>query len=87
MRNITDPDSIFLPQVQDYRKCFPEGVNVASVESSPAINRVSLKMSLENIVKDIPAISENGWTYGDLMVCNSLLYLRTVEGYFSYLEL
>lgn len=62
-----------LPQVRDYRKCFPEGVNVVSGESSPTINRVSLKMSLENIVKDIPAISENGWTYGDLMVRDPLL--------------
>lgn len=46
---------------------------MAPVESSPSINRVSLKMSLENIVKDIPAISENGWTYGDLMVSDPLL--------------
>lgn len=59
--------------MQDYRKCFPEGVNVASGGSSPVINRVSLKMSLENIVKDIPAISENGWTYGDLMVSDPML--------------
>ncbi|KAL0354448.1 UNVERIFIED_CONTAM: protein PHYTOCHROME-DEPENDENT LATE-FLOWERING [Sesamum radiatum] len=28
-------------------------------------------MSLENIVKDIPAISDNGWTYGDLMEVES----------------
>lgn len=46
---------------------------MASGGSSPVINRVSLKMSLENIVKDIPAISENGWTYGDLMVSDPLL--------------
>lgn len=46
---------------------------MASGGISPVINRVSLKMSLENIVKDIPAISENGWTYGDLMVSDPLL--------------
>ena len=62
-----------LSQVRDYRKCFAEGVNVASGKISATINRVSLKMTLENIVKDIPSISENGWTYGDLMVSDPLL--------------
>lgn len=39
-----------------------------SVNGSPIINKVRLRMSLENVVKDIPSISDNGWTYGDLMV-------------------
>lgn len=62
-----------LTQVRDYRKYFAGGGHLASGESSAAINRVSLKMTLENIVKDIPSISENGWTYGDLMVSDPLL--------------
>ncbi|KAG6428824.1 hypothetical protein SASPL_106861 [Salvia splendens] len=71
-------DGTIICEVRDYRKCFAEGVNVASGESSPAINRVSLKMSLENIVKDIPAISENGWTYGDLMEVESRI-LKAIQ--------
>lgn len=73
--------------MRDYRKCFPEGRNVASGDNSPIINRVSLKMSLENIVKDIPSISNNGWTYGDLMVSNTLLLINAVEGYSFLLEI
>ncbi|KAH6793288.1 nuclear receptor coactivator [Perilla frutescens var. hirtella] len=71
-------DGTLVCEVRDYRKCFPEGANVASSESSPVINRVSLKMSLENIVKDIPAISENGWTYGDLMEVESRI-LKAIQ--------
>ncbi|KAK6124703.1 hypothetical protein DH2020_041558 [Rehmannia glutinosa] len=58
-------------EVRDYRKCSFEGLNVASGDSSPVIRRVRLRMSLENIVKDIPAISDNDWTYGDLMEVES----------------
>lgn len=39
-----------------------------SIDGSPIINKVCLRMSLENVVKDIPLISDSGWTYGDLMV-------------------
>lgn len=56
-------------QVQDYRKTLlDQGSTVSSVDAPPIINRVCLRMSLENVVKDIPSISDNSWTYGDLMV-------------------
>ncbi|PIN09556.1 hypothetical protein CDL12_17857 [Handroanthus impetiginosus] len=64
-------DGTLVCEVRDYRKCSSEGFNVASGDNSPVINRVCLRMSLENIVKDIPAISDNGWTYGDLMEVES----------------
>ncbi|CAI9766058.1 unnamed protein product [Fraxinus pennsylvanica] len=55
-------------EVRDYRNCSSEtGVHVASGDASPSVLRVCLRMSLENLVKDIPSISEDGWTYGDLM--------------------
>lgn len=58
-------------QVRDYRRCsYGKGAGVVSVESSPTVNKVCLKMSLENIVKDIPSITDKSWTYGDLMVGN-----------------
>ncbi|KAK4480803.1 hypothetical protein RD792_011654 [Penstemon davidsonii] len=40
-------------------------------DGSPIINKVCLRVSLENIVKDIPAIADNDWTYGDLMEVES----------------
>jgi len=43
-------------QVRDYRRC------------SPAVSKASLKMSLENIVKDIPSVTDKSWKYGDIMV-------------------
>ena len=56
-------------QVRDYRKCaVDQGSGDPSTNGSPVVNKVRLKMSLENVIKDIPLISNNSWTYGDLMV-------------------
>ncbi|KAK1414213.1 hypothetical protein QVD17_29954 [Tagetes erecta] len=56
-------------EVRDYRNCgFEAGVNGSSADSSSPITfRMRLKMSLENVVKDMPLISNSSWTYGDLM--------------------
>lgn len=54
--------------MHDYRKHTPEKV-------SPVINKVRLKMSLENVVKDIPSMSDSSWTYGDHMVITVTLGL------------
>ncbi|KAA8540341.1 hypothetical protein F0562_024740 [Nyssa sinensis] len=59
-------------EVRDYRKCTSEsGPNVPSADASPIVNKICLRMSLENVVKDIPLISDNTWTYGDLMEVES----------------
>jgi hypothetical protein len=54
-------DGVVICEVHDYRKH-------TSSQVSPVINKLRLKMSLENVVKDIPSMSDNSWTYGDLMV-------------------
>ncbi|KAJ0488483.1 putative transcription factor Spt20 [Helianthus annuus] len=56
--------------VRDYRNCGLEaGVNGSSADSStPITSKIRLKMSLENVVKDMHLISNSSWTYGDLMV-------------------
>lgn len=65
---------LWLIQVRDYRKCSPDqGSAMAAADGCPVINKVCLRLSLENVVKDIPMISNNSWTYGDLMV-NFRLY-------------
>ncbi|KAJ0674029.1 putative transcription factor Spt20 [Helianthus annuus] len=55
--------------VRDYRNCGLEaGVNGSSADSStPITSKIRLKMSLENVVKDMHLISNSSWTYGDLM--------------------
>lgn len=59
-----------LLQVRDYRNCNSDpgiGIDVPFA-TSPVVTKVRLRMSLENVVKDIPLISNDAWTYGDLMV-------------------
>jgi len=57
-----------LLQVRDYRKCVSEqGSSIPPRDGIPVVNRVRLRMSLENVVKDIPLISDHSWTYGDFM--------------------
>ncbi|GAB2253541.1 hypothetical protein Droror1_Dr00006388 [Drosera rotundifolia] len=57
-------------EVRDYRKCSPEvGSGVHSLH--PITTKLHLKMSLENLVKDIPLIADDSWTYGDLMEVES----------------
>ncbi|XP_074268242.1 protein PHYTOCHROME-DEPENDENT LATE-FLOWERING-like [Silene latifolia] len=59
-------------EVRDYRKCVPHcGPNISSPSESAIVSKVSLKMSLENIVKDIPLMADDSWTYGDLMEVES----------------
>lgn len=59
-------------EIRDYRKCISDnGFNTPSVNGSPTITKVRLKMSLENVVKDIPLMADDSWTYGDRMEVES----------------
>ncbi|XAR49869.1 hypothetical protein NMG60_11004037 [Bertholletia excelsa] len=58
-------------EVRDYRKSTSETGLMGSLDGPPVINKIYLRMSLENVVKDIPLISDNTWTYGDLMEVES----------------
>lgn len=51
--------------MRDYRE---QGVNGLSTVVTPCITKVSLKMSLNNVVKDMDQFSDSSWTYGDLLV-------------------
>ncbi|XP_042439680.1 protein PHYTOCHROME-DEPENDENT LATE-FLOWERING [Zingiber officinale] len=71
-------------EVRDYRKCFSEqGSNVSAANVTPTVQKVRLRMSLENVIKDISLIADDSWTYSDLMevearivkALNSHLYL------------
>lgn len=58
-------------QVWDYRKYASNKGPNPDVVDSPVVTKVRLKISLENVVKDIPPI-RSSWTYGDLMVRHCL---------------
>lgn len=56
-------------QIQDYRISLPQkGGTAASVENSPIVHKVLLRMCTENVVKEISLISDDSWTYADLLV-------------------
>ncbi|KAH9626210.1 hypothetical protein KSS87_000089 [Heliosperma pusillum] len=58
--------------VRDYRKCISDpGPDISSSNESGTINKVFLKMSLENVVKDISVMADDSWTYGNLMEVES----------------
>ncbi|XP_047310415.1 protein PHYTOCHROME-DEPENDENT LATE-FLOWERING-like [Impatiens glandulifera] len=58
-------------EVRDYRKCTPEVRNMPRSSDRPIVHKVRLRMSLANVVKDVPLISDDTWTYGDLMEVES----------------
>ncbi|KAK8952034.1 hypothetical protein KSP39_PZI003252 [Platanthera zijinensis] len=58
-------------EVRDYRKCQLEQGTISSIDPVPNVNRIRLRMSLENVVKDIPLIADESWTYSDLMEVES----------------
>ncbi|XP_022147223.1 uncharacterized protein LOC111016216 isoform X2 [Momordica charantia] len=65
-------DGTIVCEVRDFRGCTPsKGPGAQSIDGLPIVNKVHLRMSLENVVKDIPLISDNSWNYGDLMEVES----------------
>lgn len=58
---------IFL-QIRDYRKCSFEKGGTSAIDNSPLVHRVPLHMCMENVVKDILSISNDSWTYKDILV-------------------
>ncbi|KAK4269052.1 hypothetical protein QN277_022257 [Acacia crassicarpa] len=61
-------DGALICEVRDYRRCpSDKGSGIASTDVSPTVSKVRLRISLENVVKDIPLISDKSWTYGDFM--------------------
>ncbi|CAM8906793.1 unnamed protein product [Rhodiola kirilowii] len=64
-------DGTIVCEVQDYRKCALETGQGSCVNGLPSVHKLCLRMSLENIVKDIPTIADGSWSYRDLMEVES----------------
>ncbi|GFZ16026.1 hypothetical protein Acr_25g0004350 [Actinidia rufa] len=57
-----------LCEIRDYRNIFPRNGDIASsMENSPVIHKVVLQMCMESVVKDISSISNDSWTYNDML--------------------
>ncbi|XP_058184668.1 protein PHYTOCHROME-DEPENDENT LATE-FLOWERING-like isoform X2 [Rhododendron vialii] len=57
-----------LCEIRDYRNSMPRnGDTGSSVENSPVRSKVFLQMCTESVVKDISLISDDSWTYNDLL--------------------
>uniref|UniRef100_A0A7N0SWP1 Uncharacterized protein n=1 Tax=Kalanchoe fedtschenkoi TaxID=63787 RepID=A0A7N0SWP1_KALFE len=60
-------DGTIVCEVQDYRKCVSETGQGSCVDGLPSVHKLCLRMSLENVVKDIPSIACESWEYQDHM--------------------
>ncbi|KAF4355105.1 hypothetical protein G4B88_004317 [Cannabis sativa] len=60
-----------LCEIHDYRNCLLQKEGICSIQKSPIVHRVILQMSMENVVKDIMLISDDSWTYNDLLEVES----------------
>ncbi|THU55607.1 hypothetical protein C4D60_Mb11t08360 [Musa balbisiana] len=62
-------DGTIVCEVRDYRNCTSEqGTVISASNVVPILHKVRLRMSLENVVKDMPLIADDSWTYSDLML-------------------
>jgi len=65
-------DGCVICEVRDYRKGSPiSGDSVSSGESFPVVQKVLMRPTMENIVKDIASMAEDSWTYSDLIEIES----------------
>lgn len=56
-------------QIRDFRNCLVQMEDSTfHVEKSPIVQKTLLKMSMENVIKDISSMSDGSWTYKDHLV-------------------
>lgn len=56
-------------QIRDYRNPLSQrGSTAASMKKPPIVHKVLLHMCTENVVKDISLMSDDSWTYEELLV-------------------
>ncbi|KAJ8490894.1 hypothetical protein OPV22_012615 [Ensete ventricosum] len=60
-------DGTIVCQVRDYRDHISEQGTATTSFVVPVLRKVRLRMSLENVIKDMPFIADDSWTYSDLM--------------------
>ncbi|WJZ80435.1 hypothetical protein VitviT2T_000354 [Vitis vinifera] len=55
-----------LCEIRDFRNCLVQMEDSTfHVEKSPIVQKALLKMSMENVIKDISSMSDDSWTYKD----------------------
>ncbi|VAH03591.1 unnamed protein product [Triticum turgidum subsp. durum] len=59
-------------EIRDYRKHASNQVHAPSADLGlPAVNKVQLQMTFENVVRDIMLLSDDSWSYRDFMEAES----------------
>lgn len=66
-------------EIHDYRKHVSNQAPASSAElGSPIVNKVRLRMTFENVVKDITLLSDDSWSYRDFMEAEACI-LRALQ--------
>ncbi|XP_073110359.1 protein PHYTOCHROME-DEPENDENT LATE-FLOWERING isoform X2 [Elaeis guineensis] len=65
-------DGTLICEVRDYRSCMSKFRNSdSSGDEFPRVQKVCLRMGMENVVKDMPLIFDDSWTYNNLLQAES----------------
>ncbi|KAM7275596.1 hypothetical protein ACFE04_017462 [Oxalis oulophora] len=67
-----------LCEIRDYRNCFVHRTGSISLESSPIVHKVLLKLCIGNVLKDIVLTADSSWTYTDILDAESRI-LRALQ--------
>ncbi|KAJ8622932.1 hypothetical protein MRB53_031461 [Persea americana] len=72
-------DGAIVCEVWDYRNCMPKsGPSLSFEDKYPVFQKVRLQMGMENVVMDMPSISDDSWAYRDLLEAESRI-LKTLQ--------
>ncbi|KAK6931566.1 Spt20-like, SEP domain [Dillenia turbinata] len=59
-------------EIRDFRSVLQQKGSMPSVANlSPIVHRVQLRMSMENVIKDISSVADDSWTYRDILEVES----------------
>ncbi|KAK6921679.1 Spt20-like, SEP domain [Dillenia turbinata] len=59
-------------EIRDFRSVLQQKGSMPSVANiSPIVHRVQLRMSMENVIKDVSSIADDSWTYRDILEVES----------------
>ncbi|KAI4357724.1 hypothetical protein L6164_001656 [Bauhinia variegata] len=63
-------NGVLLCEIRDYRSCFP---HTSPTGKSPIVHKVTLQMCMETVVKNILSMSNDSWTYKDILEIESCI--------------
>ncbi|KAM7270739.1 hypothetical protein ACFE04_029953 [Oxalis oulophora] len=64
-----------LCEIQDYRNCLVQKADTTSLEPSPVVYKVLLRLTMKNVVKDISSMSDVSWSYENRLEAESRILM------------